>query len=879
MRSSEIRKVFLDFFKEKDHLILPSFSLIPKDDPSLLLIGAGMAPLKPYFTGAQKPPHPRIATCQKCLRTPDIARVGLTARHATFFEMLGNFSFGDYFKKETIAWAWELVTEVFSLPAERLWISVYKDDEESYDIWKNDIGIAPEKIVRLGEEDNFWEIGEGPCGPCSEIYYDFGPEKGCGDENCAVGCDCDRFLEIWNLVFTQFDKQKDGQYLPLAQKNIDTGMGLERIAAVLQGVPTIFEIDIIKPILDYTCQLAGKVYGQDDGTDVSLRIITEHIRGISFLIGDGVIPSNEGRGYVLRRLLRRAVKHGWFLGFKSPFLYKVVPVVIGLMENFYPELRQRELFITEIVQKEESKFLETLALGMDILDEIISNLKEKSMKTLSGAEAFKLYDTYGFPLELTEEILAENDMDLDREGFQKELEKQRQRARAAVSASFLQGEKSDLPDLANYPLPSFVGYENLSCSTIIEAIYVDKKFSDSVSKGQKAFVLLKDTPFYAESGGQVSDQGYLQGAKGKAFVLDTIKGSRGHTVHICELVEGTLSKGEKIDAFVDIEKRLDVSRNHTATHLLHRALINTLGEHVQQAGSLVAPERLRFDFTHFSPLDKSMLDKIEKEVNRQVWHNRRIKVKQMSLGQAKKEGATALFDEKYGDQVRVVEIDDYSKELCGGTHVNYTGEIGIFKINAESSIGSGLRRIEAITGRYAYDYLSQKEALVEEVQQLLNVRYDQIPGRLLELLKEYKMMRKENDELKLKIASCNIQSLLDNAEKVNGTLVIKGQVSADDMSALRKQVDLLRDKIKSGIVVLGSVVNDKVIFAGAVTKDLVKKGCHAGKLLNKVASLTGGGGGGRPDMAQAGGKDPALLEKALNKVSELVQEQFNQISG
>ena len=675
MLSKDIRSTFLNFFEGKDHLVLPSFSLIPQNDPTLLLIGAGMAPLKPYFTGEKKPPHPRIATCQKCVRTPDIERVGRTSRHATFFEMLGNFSFGDYFKEEAITWAWELMTTGYKLPEDKLYVSIYQDDDEAFEIWHKKIGLSPERITRLGKEDNFWEIGQGPCGPCSEIYYDLGPEHGCGRPDCAVGCDCDRYLEVWNLVFTQFNRTEDGEYLPLKQKNIDTGMGLERLALVLQNVNNLFEIDTVRPILNFFCQATDQVYGKNNNVDVSLRILTEHLRGITFLIGDGVLPGNEGRGYVLRRLLRRAVRHGKILGVNEPFLHQAVKIVVKEYGDFYQELVRNNTYIEDVVRLEEERFHETLEQGMKILTELVQTAGSNGV--VAGKDAFKLYDTYGFPIELTKEILAENKLTLDEEGFQAALEEQRQRARSARSANTFGSEEQSYQLLKDFTT-DFVGYEALGANTKILAILKNGELLEKASAESEVEIVLKATPFYGERGGQIGDTGVIKTEKATFKVSATIVTADDVVVHRGMLVSGTLSVGDAVQAEVHTARRNDICRNHTATHILHKTLQEVLGEHVKQAGSLVAPDRLRFDFNHLSALTAEQLKEIEARVNDIILGNFPVKVTFTGLEEAKEMGATALFEEKYGDAVRIVRVGDYSMELCGGTHVDSTGEIGLF---------------------------------------------------------------------------------------------------------------------------------------------------------------------------------------------------------
>ena len=872
MLSKDIRSTFLNFFEGKHHLVLPSFSLIPQNDPTLLLIGAGMAPLKPYFTGEKKPPHPRIATCQKCVRTPDIERVGRTSRHATFFEMLGNFSFGDYFKEEAITWAWELMTTGYKLPEDKLYVSIYQDDDEAFEIWHKKIGLSPERITRLGKEDNFWEIGQGPCGPCSEIYYDLGPEHGCGRPDCAVGCDCDRYLEVWNLVFTQFNRTEDGEYLPLKQKNIDTGMGLERLALVLQNVNNLFEIDTVRPILNFFCQATDQVYGKNNNVDVSLRILTEHLRGITFLIGDGVLPGNEGRGYVLRRLLRRAVRHGKILGVNEPFLHQAVKIVVKEYGDFYQELVRNNTYIEDVVRLEEERFHETLEQGMKILTELVQTAGSNGV--VAGKDAFKLYDTYGFPIELTKEILAENKLTLDEEGFQAALEEQRQRARSARSANTFGSEEQSYQLLKDFTT-DFVGYEALGANTKILAILKNGELLEKASAESEVEIVLKATPFYGERGGQIGDTGVIKTEKATFKVSATIVTADDVVVHRGMLVSGTLSVGDAVQAEVHTARRNDICRNHTATHILHKTLQEVLGEHVKQAGSLVAPDRLRFDFNHLSALTAEQLKEIEARVNDIILGNFPVKVTFTGLEEAKEMGATALFEEKYGDAVRIVRVGDYSMELCGGTHVDSTGEIGLFKIISESSIGAGLRRIEAITGKAAYDWFAVRNELLEQAASSLKTKPEQLLDRINALQAENKELERENQQLQLKLAGSKVDELLAQVSEKTGVPVLAAEVSAGSMEMLRDLADRLKNKMTSGIIVLGAVAEGKVLLVAAVTKDLVKSGYHAGKLIGQVAKITGGGGGGRPDMAQAGGKNPDLLKEALAKVEEFVQAQQN----
>jgi len=881
MKSSEIRDKFLKFFQEKGHLVLPSFSLVPQNDPTLLLIGAGMAPLKPYFTGEKTPPHPRVSTCQKCVRTPDIEKVGLTARHATFFEMLGNFSFGDYFKEEAISWAWELVTRGYKIPEERLYVSIYENDDEAFAIWRDKVGLPESKIYRLGKEDNFWEIGPGPCGPCSEIYYDLGPEHGCGRPDCEVGCDCDRFLEVWNLVFTQYNKEADGSYTPLVQKNIDTGAGLERLALVLQGVSNLFEIDIVRPILEHFAAKAGVVYGRDKEKDVSLRVLTEHLRGVAFMVADGVMPSNEGRGYVLRRILRRAVRHGQLLELEAPFLNEAIPLLVELMGDAYPELSKSKEYILRIIRLEEERFKETLDQGMEILENHIAALKAGGESVLPGEAAFKLYDTYGFPLDLTREILGESGFSVDEKAFNSALEQQRERARAAMGTQEAGQKNVLLSSLVKGMATQFLGYDTLSAEGEVIGIVAAGRGellaeADLKTGEEELYLILDQSPFYAERGGQVGDTGLITAAEGVALVKNTLPGPGEQILHLVEIKEGRIHAGERVRALVDHKRRQDIARHHTATHLLHRALRDSLGEHVHQAGSLVAPERLRFDFSHFTPLEAEEVRRLEETIHGLLQKNLPVRTSYMDLDQALEKGAMALFDEKYGEKVRLVQIADYSLELCGGTHVRSTGEIGVFKILSEGGVGAGIRRIEALAGDSAYHYFANRDEILKEVSMLVKAPAEKVPEKLQEMLESQKELQRRIKQLSQKLSQHHIDSILEQVDYSLGVPVLSTQVEAESMENLREYLDKLRDKLESGIIMLGSVNNGKVFLAAAVTQDLVKKGFHAGRLIREVARITGGGGGGRPDMAQAGGKDPQKLPQALSGVLSLVQEQQKQ---
>ncbi len=870
MKTNEIRQLFLDFFAKKDHIILPSFPLIPQNDPSLLLIGAGMAPLKSYFTGQEVPPHNRIATCQKCVRTPDIERVGRTARHATFFEMLGNFSFGNYFKEEAIYWAWEFVTEVLNLPPDRLYSSVYQDDEEAFAIWNKKIGLSPERITRLGKKDNFWEIGTGPCGPCSEIYYDLGEEEGCGSPDCKVGCECDRFLEIWNLVFTQFNRQKDGIYVPLEQKNIDTGAGLERIAVVMQGAKNLFEIDIVKPLLDLFTSFTDATHGVDTSHDVSLKIITEHFRGVSFMIGDGILPSNEGRGYVLRRLLRRAIRHGKLLGLEDSFMHKAVPLLINIMGETYPDLAQRETYIAQVIKREEERFLATLDAGTQMLEGHIHQLNELNSTTLAGEAAFRLYDTFGFPLDMTKEILRENNLTVDEDGFNRAMEEQREKARSARTQKREKSEDNtifkEIKNLDTY----FTGYDTFSSRGKVQALLSKEKVLTEAVAGTEVLVVMDSTPFYAEKGGQTGDSGTLSGDGLTVSINDTRLSPFGQVLHQGCVEVGTLKAGMELTAEIDVSKRRKIMAHHTATHLLHRALKAVLGEHVNQGGSLVASDRLRFDFNHFGPVTAEEIEKIENIVNEKIWLNLPVTVELSSYRQALQEGAVAMFEEKYGDEVRVVKIGDYSRELCAGTHVAAIGELGLFKIISESGIGAGLRRIEAVAGVVAYNYFREKVKILEDIAKTLKTSPEFLVNKTTEILEELKKKQKESQQLADKLSAKGVESLLKEVVRENGLAVLSAQLPEQGIDSLRTTADYLKERLGSGIIVLGSVWNDKVQLVAVVTKDLVEQGYHAGKILREIAKITGGGGGGRPDLAQAGGKDKTKLPLALASVQEVV---------
>lgn len=870
---NNIREMFLEFFETKGHLRLKSASLIPESDKSLLLINSGMAPLKPYFTGQQIPPNNRVTTCQKCIRTPDIERVGKTARHGTFFEMLGNFSFGDYFKDEAITWAWEFCTKWLKLSEDKLWVTIYQDDDEAFDIWNKKIGIPDERIVRMGKEDNFWEIGLGPCGPCSEIYFDRGEKYGCGKHDCKVGCECDRYIEFWNLVFTQFDRDEEGNYNKLAKPNIDTGMGLERMAAIMQNVDNIFEVDTIKYILDYISELVGVNYGNNGKSDISIRVITDHIRSVTFLISDGVLPSNEGRGYVLRRLLRRAVRHGKLLGFSESFLGKVAKKVIEISNEAYPELKEKEEYILNIIDVEEKRFEETLEQGLIKLQEYMDSLNKGQI--LPGQAAFKLYDTYGFPLDLTKDILEENGFLVDEEGFEKEMKLQRDRARSARGDNDTESWKEDIYSKIDKDIvTNFVGYDNFSSSSIIKVIIANNIIVQKAIAGMEVSIILDKTPFYAESGGQLADIGFI---KGKNFIIQVfdckrVTGER-HS-HECRIIEGEITVGDECYAEIDVLRRMATARNHSVTHLLHKALRNTLGNHVEQAGSLVSSDRLRFDFTHFKAITKEEIDKIEKEVNTVIWESMDITTLDTDIENAKKMGAIALFGEKYGDTVRVVKMGDYSTELCGGTHLKNTSQIGMFKIVSEGGIAAGVRRIEAISGEKLYEYLKEKEQLINEVSAKLKTNEDDLIKRVEANIKEIKEMEKEVLLLKDKISNSSLEHYLSKAQELKNLKYIISNVENADIDSMRQLGDKLKEKLENLLVVLYSVTDENTILMAMASKSAVSLGLHAGNLIKEITKIGGGSGGGRPDMAQGGIKDKDKISKIIEAIPLILSKQL-----
>ncbi|CEN88183.1 alanine--tRNA ligase [Paraclostridium sordellii] len=876
MGLNEIRSKFLNFFESKGHLVQPSYSLVPHNDKSLLLINAGMAPLKNYFSGTEIPPSKRMTTCQKCVRTGDIENVGVTARHATLFEMLGNFSFGDYFKEETLKWGWEFVTEHLNIPQDKIWVSVYVEDDEAFEIWEKEIGIPKERIVRLGKEDNFWEIGTGACGPCSEIHFDRGEEYGCDNPDCKPGCDCDRYLEFWNHVFSQFNKDEEGNYNPLENKNIDTGMGLERIACIMQGVNTIFDVDTIKHILNAVEKMTNSNYGKEYKVDKSIRIITDHIRSVSFLVADGVLPSNEGRGYVLRRLLRRAARNGKLLGMKEPFLYKLVDEVIAVSGEAYPELVEKAEYIKKVIRIEEEKFNETIDKGSEILASYIEELKANNEKTLSGENAFRLYDTYGFPVDLTKEILEEEHLEIDEEGFQAEMEKQRQTARDARGNMDSEAWKEDaIAKLDKDIVTDFEGYETLSIESTVKGIAKENELVKSASVGDEVIIVLDKTAFYPEGGGQVGDKGLLVNKNEDVVVevIDTKKGPNNTIKHICVIKSGMINVGDVVYTKVDKEVRLASARNHSATHILHKVLKEVLGEHVNQAGSLVTPERLRFDVTHFEAISKDELKVIEEKVNDMIFEALDITCENMSMTDASNKGATALFGEKYGDEVRVVSMGEYSIELCGGTHLTNTSQIGMFKILSEGGVAAGVRRIEAITGKEVYYFLNNKQNLINEVCTTVKAKEDNLVARVGHLLDETKSLAKELNEVKAKMSLQSADSILDSKVDINGVNIVTSKFEDMDMDTLRNTADTLRDKLSSGVVVLANVAGGKINFVATATKDVVEKGVHAGNIVKEVAQIAGGKGGGRPNMAQAGAPDVNKVDEALNHAKDVLKSQ------
>ena len=872
---NELRQMFLDFFESKGHLVMNSFSLVPQNDKSLLLINAGMAPLKPYFTGAEIPPRTRVATCQKCIRTGDIENVGKTARHGTFFEMLGNFSFGDYFKHEAIAWSWEFLTQVVGLDPNRLYPSVYQDDDEAFDIWNKEVGIPADRIFRFGKEDNFWEHGAGPCGPCSEIYYDRGEKYGCGKPGCTVGCDCDRYIEVWNNVFTQFENDGEGHYETLKQKNIDTGMGLERLAVVVQDVDSIFDVDTICALRNKVCEVAGKVYGENHDADVSIRLITDHMRSATFLISDGVMPTNEGRGYVLRRLIRRAARHGRLLGIQGQFLAKLSATVIEGSKDGYPELEEKKDFILNVLTNEESQFNKTIDQGLKILNDMENEMKAAGKNTLSGSDAFKLYDTYGFPMDLTKEILEEKGYTIDEEGFKAEMDAQRKRARESREVTNYMGADATVYDQIDTSVTTeFCGYDKMEDTSTVTVLTTENEIVSSLMEGQKGTIFVEKTPFYATMGGQEGDKGVISTANGVFRVEDTIKLRGGKCGHVGTMESGMIAVGDTVKLEVCCCGREDTCKNHSATHLLQKALKTVLGSHVEQKGSLVTPTRLRFDFAHFQPMTADEIAKVEELVNKEIQAGLEVKTEVMSIEDAKKTGAMALFGEKYGDEVRVVSMGDFSMELCGGTHVANTSAITLFKIVSEAGVAAGVRRIEALTGNNVLEYYKEMENQLHNIAKALKTSPAEILDKIAHLQKEVKELHSENESLKSKMAQESLGDVMSQVVEVKGVKVLASSVPEVDMNGLRDLGDQLKEKLGEGVVVLASAKDGKVSLLAMVTPAAMAQGAHAGNLIKAAAAIVGGGGGGRPNMAQAGGKKPECIPEAIAKIPEIVEGQL-----
>ncbi|MCI8490596.1 MAG: alanine--tRNA ligase [Lachnospiraceae bacterium] len=895
---NELRRMYLEFFESKEHLAMKSFSLVPHNDNSLLLINAGMAPLKPYFTGQEIPPRKRVTTCQKCIRTGDIENVGKTARHLTFFEMLGNFSFGDYFKKEAIAWSWEFLTEVLGLEEERLYPSIYGEDEEAFEIWNKDIGIPKEKITRFyrdpetGKCDNFWEHGAGPCGPCSEIYYDRGEKYGCGSPDCKVGCDCDRFMEVWNNVFTQFDGDGKGGYEELEQKNIDTGMGLERLAVVMQDVDSVFDIDTMKAIRDKICELSHKTYQIDAIDDISIRLITDHIRSSTFMVSDGIMPGNEGRGYVLRRLIRRAARHGRMLGIKGIFLAKLSETVINESKDGYPELEEKKAFIFRVLTQEEEKFNRTIDQGLAILSDMQKEMEAKGENVLAGADAFRLYDTYGFPLDLTQEILEEKGFSIDEDGFTAAMEEQRTKARNARKVTNYMGADATVYESIDPKITTeFVGYDNLTCSSLVTVmtreievtvtkpdgsieVKIEGELADTLSEGERGTVFVEQTPFYATMGGQNADTGVIRTDDFEFAVEDVVKLSGGKVGHIGKVTKGMVKAGDTAELVVDQDKRRAIGKNHSATHLLQKALREVLGTHVEQAGSDVNADRLRFDFTHFSAMTAEEIQKAENIVNEKIAASLAVTTDVMTLEEARKTGAMALFGEKYGDTVRVVRMGDFSTELCGGTHVANTSSIAAFKIISESGVAAGVRRIEALTSDAVFAYYDKIEAELGQAAALLKTGPADVLSRIEHLLAEIKALQSENESLKSKAAKDALGDVMDQITEVKGVKVLAARADGVDMNGLRELGDQLKEKLGEGVIVLASEKDGRVNLVAMATDAAMKQGAHAGNLIKGIAGKVGGGGGGRPNMAQAGGKNPAGIADAIAEVKAVLEQQL-----
>ena len=872
---NELRKMFLEFFESKEHLAMKSFSLVPRNDKSLLLINSGMAPLKPYFTGAEIPPRRRVTTCQKCIRTGDIENVGKTARHGTFFEMLGNFSFGDYFKHEAIAWSWEFLTEVVGLDPQRLYPSIYEEDDEAFEIWNKEIGVPAERIFRFGKADNFWEHGAGPCGPCSEIYYDRGEKYGCGSPDCTVGCECDRYMEVWNNVFTQFESDGEGNYTELVQKNIDTGMGLERLASVVQDVDSIFDVDTLCALRTKVCELAHTEYKKDAVKDVSIRLITDHIRSATFMISDGIMPTNEGRGYVLRRLIRRAARHGRLLGIEGKFLAALSAVVIEESKDGYPELEEKKDFIFQVLTKEEEQFNKTIDQGLNILSEMEAAMKAEGKTELSGEDAFKLYDTYGFPLDLTKEILEEKGCTIDEAGFKVAMDEQREKARIARGTTNYMGADATVYDEIDVNITTeFVGYDSLTCTSKITILTTEDEITEALTEDQRGTVFVEQTPFYATMGGQQGDKGVITLGDAEFKVEDTINLRGGKVGHVGVLTKGMLKTGDVVTLQVCEKYRMNSCKNHSATHLLQKALKTVLGSHVEQKGSLVTPDRLRFDFAHFQSMTAEELAAVEEIVNKEIQAALPVVTEVMSVDEAKKAGAMALFGEKYGEEVRVVSMGDFSKELCGGTHVSNTNVITTFKIISESGIAAGVRRIEALTGDGVFAYYKEIEKKQAEIAAMLKTSPAEIEEKIAHLQAEVKALHSENESLKAKMAQEAVGDVLNQVQDVKGVKLLAVSLTDVDMNGLRDLGDQLKEKLGEGVVVLASVAGGKVSLLAMVTEQAQKAGAHAGNLIKGMAAIVGGGGGGRPNMAQAGGKNPDKVPEALDAAANILADQI-----
>ena len=873
---NELRRMFLDFMESKGHLKMKSFSLVPHNDNSLLIINSGMAPLKPYFTGQEIPPRRRVTTCQKCIRTGDIENIGKTARHGTFFEMLGNFSFGDYFKKEAIAWSWEFLTQVVGLDPDRLYPSVYEDDDEAFELWNKQQGILAERIFRFGKEDNFWEHGSGPCGPCSEIYYDRGEKYGCGKPGCTVGCDCDRYMEVWNNVFSQFNNDGHGHYTDLIQKNIDTGMGLERLAVAVQDVDSIFDVDTLRALTDHVGEVAHAVYHEDEKKDVSIRIITDHIRSVTFMISDGIMPSNEGRGYVLRRLLRRAARHGRILGIDGLFLSELAKVVIATSKDGYPELEEKKEMILKVISEEENKFNRTIDQGLTILEDLEAAMKEEGKTTLDGADAFKLYDTYGFPLDLTKEILEEKGFDVDEEGFKENMEAQRQAARKARKTTNYMGADVTVYQSIDPSVTSkFVGYDKLVSDSKILVLTTEDEIVEALTDGQNGTIITEETPFYGTMGGQQGDIGVIETESGSFTVKDTIHLQGGKIGHVGTMTKGMLTQGETVTLKVDEKNRQLTSKNHSATHVLQKALRMVLGSHVEQAGSYVSKDRLRFDFTHFQAMTKEELAKVEEIVNDQIAAALPVVTKETTIDEAKKMGAMALFGEKYGSTVRVVCMGDFSLELCGGTHVSNTAAINCFKIISESGIAAGVRRLEALTSEGLIHYYEKLSADLAEASAAAKTTPDKLTERIETMQGEIKALQSENEKLKNQMAKDAVGNVMDQVVEINGVKLLAVALKDTGMNELRNLGDQFKEKLGNGVVVIASAADGKVNLMATATDEAIKAGAHAGNLIKGIAALVGGGGGGRPNMAQAGGKNPDGIQAALKKAAEVLKDQLN----